>query len=295
MKYLLILVFGIVLSKMGLAQDSLRYRIIFIGESGAEPKLQQHAAGNIIRGKTSVIYLDENTYLRGKLQPGSNEEKEAQQALQSQYAQMRSKGAVVYLIPGTHTWNNQGDKGIEKIKRQQQFLEEQGDSLVKLFAGTSCPDPVAINLTDSSMIIVFNSEWWLFPYDYTNPEKECECKTRSEVLARLDELRYKNRHKLVLLTSHHPFQSYGIHDGRLTVKDHIFPLTSINKNLYVPLPGVGSVYSFFRSAFSSPNDTKHPLHKDMVKKVDDIFAGFPNLVHIAGHEQGLQLIKDKQI
>ena len=33
----------------------------------------------------------------------------------------------------------------------------------------------------------------------------------------------------------------------------------------------------------------------MVKKVDDIFNGFPNLVHIAGHEQGLQLIKDKQI
>jgi len=295
MKFFLNLLFIMILTNDGFAQDSILYRVIVIGENNAGEKFQQHAAGNVIGGKTSVIYLDENNYLQGKMKPGSTEETAAHQLLRSRYQQMRIRGATVYLIPGNHTWNKQGAEGIEKIKRQQQFLEKEGDSLVKFFAGGACPDPVAIDLTDSSMIIVFNSEWWLFPYNNPNPEKECECKTRSEVLARLDELRYKNRHKLVLLTSHHPFQSFGIHDGRLTLKDHLFPLTSINKNLYIPLPGAGSVYSFFRSAFSSPNDTRHPLHKDMVKKVDGIFNGFPNLVHIAGHEQGLQLIKDKQI
>ena len=219
MKYFLNLVFTIILTTAGFAQDSIRYRVMFIGRKRVQnEKIQQHAAGNVISGKTSVIYLDENNYLRGKMKPGSMEETAAQQLLRSQYQQMRAKGAMVYLIPGNHTWNKQGTEGIEKIKRQQQFLEKQGDSLVKFFAGTSCPDPVAINLTDSSMIIVFNSEWWLFPYNNTNPEKECECKTRSEVLARLDELRYKNRHKLILLTSHHPFQSFGIHDGTAYVK-----------------------------------------------------------------------------
>ena len=105
----------------------------------------------------------------------------------------------------------------------------------------------------------------------------------------------RTAHKLVLLASHHPFQSYGIRDGRLTLKDHLFPLTSYQQESLRSPARVGSVYSFFRSAFSSPNDTKHPLHKDMVKKVDDMFDGFPNLVHIAGHEQGLQLIRDRQI
>ncbi|MEP7371982.1 MAG: BamA/TamA family outer membrane protein [Chitinophagaceae bacterium] len=291
MKYLLSLFFIIGVMASGFGQDSIWYRLIFIGDNEAD----QYAPANIISGKTSVIYLDESNYLRGKLYPGGKEEKAAQQQLQAQYQQMRSKGAVVYFIPGNHTWNKTGSEEIERIKRQQKFLEGQGDSLVRFIAGGRCPDPIPINITDSSMIIVFNSEWWLFPYNNANPENECECKTRSEVLARLDELRYKNRHKLILLTSHHPFQSYGMHDGRLTLKDHLFPLTSINKNLYIPLPGIGSVYSFFRSAFSSPNDAKHPLHKDMVKKVDDIFNGFPNIVHIAGHEQGLQFIKDKQI
>ncbi|HLG41246.1 MAG TPA: BamA/TamA family outer membrane protein [Chitinophagaceae bacterium] len=33
----------------------------------------------------------------------------------------------------------------------------------------------------------------------------------------------------------------------------------------------------------------------MIKRIDKVFAGFPNLVHVAGHEHGLQLIKNNQL
>ena len=299
MKYFFSLVLSIVFAASVIGQDSLKYRVILIGNDGKQvdkiPNAVQHITGNIIGGKTTVFFLDESSYMRGKIQTGGTKEKTAQTKLQSQYRPMRAKGARVFFIPGNHTWNKAGSRGIEKLERQEQYILDKEDSLIRMITGTTCPDPIAIDLTDSSMIIIFNSEWWLFPSNNTVAENECECKSRSDVLARLDELRYKNKHKTVLLASHHPFQSFGIHDGRYTVKDHLFPLTSVNKVLYVPLPLIGTIYSFFRSAFSSPNDMKHPIHKDMVKNVDAMFDGFPNILHFASHEDGLQLIKDKQV
>ena len=32
----------------------------------------------------------------------------------------------------------------------------------------------------------------------------------------------------------------------------------------------------------------------MIRQVDAVFDSFPNLIHIAGHDHGLQFIKDKQ-
>ena len=111
----------------------------------------------------------------------------------------------------------------------------------------------------------------------------------------MQELLYKNRNKIIFLASHHPFQSYGTHGGYFSWKDHIFPLTAANENLYVPLPVVGSLYPLLRKTFTNPEDLNHPLYKNMIRQVDAVFDSFPNLIHIAGHEHGLQFIKDKQV
>ena len=99
---------------------------------------------------------------------------------------------------------------MEKFKWLEQYFTLQPDSLVKFIYGWNCPEPITAELGDKAIIIFFNSEWWLFPQNNTNPERECECKTKLDVLARLDEIRFRNRHKLILVASHHPFQSYGI-------------------------------------------------------------------------------------
>ncbi len=300
MKLLLnILAFTLGFFVTGLGQDSIRYRVIFIGDAGEMNATQQKAlldaADKIIPNKTTVMYLGDNIYPRGFGLTGSKEEQRSREILASQYKPMRAKGASVYFIPGNHDWDKMGPKGLAKIKRQWQFLEEQGDSLLKLIPANGCPDPVAIDLTDNLTIIAFDSEWWLYPFNKTNPDGDCDCATKGEVLARLDELRYKNRNKMILLASHHPFQSFGIHGGKYTWKDHIFPLASLNKNLYIPLPVIGSLYPLLRSFLANPEDLKHPLYKDMIKRVDGVFNNFPNLVHVAGHEHGLQFIKDEQI
>jgi hypothetical protein len=110
MKLFLNLIFSLILTTAGFAQDSILHRILLMGENEANEKIQQHAAGSVITGKTSVIYLDENIYLGAKMKTGSVEETAAHQAMQTQYHQMRARGAVVYLYQAIIRGTNKGPK-----------------------------------------------------------------------------------------------------------------------------------------------------------------------------------------
>lgn len=276
------------------AQDSLRYRLIFIGEPAEDipSDLWKHVTGNILRDKTTMVHLDANKYLLGKIKGGSKEERLAKNLLRTQYETARSKGASVYYITANDAWNKITLPGT---KEKGLSLQEAVDSLFRIRPGNNCPDPIEINLADQMTIVAFNSDWWLFPFTVSETGDDCECKTKSDVLDRLDELRYKNRDKHIIIVSRHPFQSYGVYGSKSTLKDHLFPLTSANRHLYIPLPGIGSIYRFFRSGFASPRNSKHPLYRDMVSGVEEVMSDFPNLVHVSGHEKGLQLTSDNYI
>ncbi|WP_231426127.1 BamA/TamA family outer membrane protein [Pedobacter sp. Leaf250] len=281
------------------AQSDVKYRVILFGDAGemntAQMQDLKNAAKQIIPKKTTVVYLGDNIYPTGMGLPGSLEEEDTKKILRSQFEPMRSMGANVYFIPGNHDWDKSGPKGLAKIKAQDDFLKAQGDPLLKLIPDNGCPDPVAIKLTDKLTIIAYDSEWWLFPYNKANAASECNCNTKDEVLVRMEELLEQNKDKVILLASHHPFQSYGPHGGYFNLRNHLFPLTSLNKNLYIPMPVLGSVYPFLRSTLLSPEDLNHPAYKDMIRSVNGVFGDYPNVTYVAGHEHGLQLIKGKQL
>ncbi|EOR96483.1 Surface antigen (D15) precursor [Arcticibacter svalbardensis MN12-7] len=283
--------------KSAAAQDSIVQRVIFIGDAGEINYEQEtvipYAANHILSGKTTVIYLGDNIYPRGIGLEGSPEQESTRQILRSQYEPMRAKGAPVYFVPGNHDWDRMAELGLAKIKAQWQFLDSQNDPLLKLVPANGCPDPVEIPISSNMVIIAYDSEWWLFTHDKTNAD--CNCDNEAEIIEQLDSLFYKNRDKVILLAGHHPFASYGTHGGYYNWKDHLFPLTAINKNLYIPLPVIGSLYPLLRSSiFLNPEDMHHPLYQHMIREVDHVFEGFPNLTYVAGHEHGLQLIKNPQ-
>ncbi len=277
--------------------DSIKQRVIFIGDAG-ELDDQQHrvitqAATYTLPGKTTVVYLGDNIYPVGMGLPGSREEEHTKDILRGQYEPMRSAGASVYFLPGNHDWDRMGKHGLEKIKAQWNFLEQQNDSLLHLLPLDGCPDPVEVNLSDHLVIIIFDSEWWLFPHEKANAEADCSCNSKSEVITRMEDLFYRNRYKTILLADHHPFRSYGHHGGHYSFKDNVFPLTAVYKNLYIPLPVVGSLYPLLRKFLANPEDADHPLYKDMIRRIDGVFDTFPNLVHVSGHDHGMQFIKKK--
>ncbi|KAA8483409.1 calcineurin-like phosphoesterase family protein [Arcticibacter tournemirensis] len=298
MKRYLLTIFLFTLTLNLIAQDSVLYRVILIGDAGEIDMQQKNvvsdAVAKILTSRTSVFFLGDNIYPRGMGLPGSAEEKTTQEILKSQYEPLRKAGAPVYFLPGNHDWDRMGPAGLAKIKQQSRFLEMQNDSLLRMIPREGCPDPVEIPLSDSLTVIAFDSEWWVYTYNKTNQDGDCDCSTKDEIIMRLEELFFKNRHKVILLASHHPFQTYGTHGGYFSLKDHLFPLTAASKNLYIPLPVIGSLYPFLRNTFTNPEDVKHPLYQDMIRRIDGVFDKYPNLIHVAGHEHGLQLIKGEQ-
>jgi hypothetical protein len=281
------------------AQDSIQHRLILIGDAGEITEWQKStielAARQVIPGKTTVIYLGDNIYPRGIGLPGSATEEGTKDILRSQYQPMRERGAPVYFIPGNHDWDRSGVNGLARIQYQGQFLREQNDSGLQQVPSGGCPDPVEISLTPFLTVIAIDSEWWLFGYNKTSPGGDCECKTKNDVVQKLEELRYKNRDRVIILASHHPFKSYGQHGGVFTWKDHLFPLRAIKKSYFIPLPVIGSLYPLLRRAFSDPEDVRHPLYRNLVSRVSGVFDGFPNIAYVGGHEHSLQLIKGERL
>ncbi|WDF56198.1 metallophosphoesterase [Mucilaginibacter sp. KACC 22063] len=295
MKKLLYLLLTI-LPGLAFSQGTITHRIIYIGDAG-ETDTQQggvisHAQDKILQGKTTVIYLGDNIYPTGIGLPGSKEEDHTKEILQSQFKPMRAKGAPVYFIPGNHDWDRMGPLGLAKMKRQWEYIDEQKDSLLKVVPKNGCPDPYEIKINDDFVVIAFDSEWWLYVYSKENPDADCDCKTEDEIIRRFRELLLKNHDKVIMLADHHPFWSYGHHGGYYNIADYFFPLTSVQKNLYIPFPGIGALYPLVRGTFSLAEDQAHPLYKTMISKIDNVFKEFPNLIHVSGHEHGLQFIKD---
>lgn len=278
------------------AQPKVVQRIIFIGDAGEinhqQTTVVPDAAAKVLPGITQAFYLGDNIYPKGMGLAGTEDAKRGANILRSQFLPFRKKGVPVYFIPGNHDWDRMGKKGLEKIKAQSDFITAQNDPQLKMIPANGCPDPVAIPLGKDAVVIAYDSEWWLFPHNKTNTI-DCECDTETEVLERLGALLWKNTDKVIFLASHHPFRSYGTHGGKYNWKDHLFPITALNKNAYIPLPVIGSLYPLLRkSIFLNAEDIAHPQYQQLIKQVETITEGFPNVIKVAGHEHGLQLIED---
>lgn len=236
-----------------IAQNHVQKRVILIGDAG-EINPKQHdalasAASHVIPGKSVVMFLGDNIYPRGMGLPGDADEELTQNIIRAQYTPMRAAGAPTYFIPGNHDWDRSGRKGLAKIKRQGEFLRAQNDPGLQLIPAGGCPGPVEVPLGDSLVVIVYDSEWWLFPYEKTGPADSCTCNSKEEIISKMQSVKDSHAGTFIILASHHPFRSYGTHGGKYSLKDHIFPLTAVKRWLYIPMPVIGSLYPALRTIF----------------------------------------------
>lgn len=281
-------------------QKQVSQRIILIGDAGEINNIQEtlipDAAKQHITGKTTVLFLGDNVYPRGLNPADSLEYKRGVNILKSQYKDFRTMGIPVYFLPGNHDWDKSGKNGYRNIVAMSDYFKTENDSGLKLVPQNGCPDPIDIPLGDDAVIIAYDSEWWLFPSKNNQDFSDCNCNEESEILEKLSDLLWKYRDRNIILASHHPFRTYGVHGGKYTWKDHLFPLTAANKKLMIPMPVIGSLYPLLRqTAFVNPEDIGHPAYKHLINSIENVVNDLPNIVFAAGHEHGMQLIKDKNL
>ena len=277
--------------------DTILQRIVLIGDAG-ELTNGRHPVVEAIRAhvkldkKTTVLFLGDNLYDTGLPDDQSSFYSAAKAVLDSQLSVADNTGARVLMIPGNHDWTNGGRGGYASVIREQLYVDLLGKPNVKFYPEDGCPGPVEVNLGNDVTVIIFDSQWWLHPFEKPGIESDCQCKTNDEVITQIEDIISRNSKKLVLLACHHPFKSNSVHGGYFPLKKHIFPFTDINKNLYIPLPVIGSIYPIARSVFGTPQDIPHPTYTNMINEVTAAVKAHPNLIFVAGHDHGLQLIED---
>ncbi|UFH54273.1 hypothetical protein [Spirosoma sp. KNUC1025] len=302
--YVIVLV---VLSKGLFAQsqsrDSVVHRLILIGDAGR----LYHGKNPVVDAvqsrydfndpRNTLLYLGDNVYPHG-LEDENHPDYDSLSAILRYQARPGlakpgvGKRSRVLFIPGNHDWGKGHPDGWEKIKRQGRFLDSLKAPNIRLLPADGCPGPEEIHLDSKLVLVVIDTQWWLHPYDKPGLDSDCACKNPDEIIARLADIAVRNKDKGIILATHHPFRSYGIHGGYYRFKQHIFPLTDINDKLYIPLPVIGSLYPLVRGVFGNIQDLPNPLYKAMAQALEKAMAVAPNVTFVSGHDHALQHIVD---
>lgn len=287
----------------------IEHTMFLIGDAGNSKEGKMAPALRLLKNKleqagdqSSVIFLGDNIY-PGGMPPKSNVEgrEDCETKLDLQLATLENfKGRPIF-IPGNHDWRYEGLKGV---KRQEKYIEkalnkgiEEEDDWENYFLpDDGCSGPVLVELTDNVVVIIIDSQWWMEDWD-TEPKINdgCEVKSRKVFQFMMEEALRKYRRKNVVVAMHHPLYSNGPHGGYYTVKQHLFPLTDLDENSYVPLPIIGSIAAFLRATIGTKSDLASHQYSAFIEAM--LFGAKKNgrFIFASGHEHNLQYIeKDNQ-
>lgn len=297
-------------SAQSVPADSIRHRLILIGDAG---RLRQgknpvvdavRARYDFSNSRTTLLYLGDNVYPHGLSDENSPDYDSLAAILNYQVRPglvrpgENTQPSQVLFIPGNHDWDKGGPDGWARIKQQGRWLDSLKMPSIRLLPAGGCPGPEEIHLSDKLVLVIIDTQWWLHPYDKprrstaAGSNSDCACQTEDELITRLTDIAYRNKGKGIVLATHHPFRSYGIHGGYYTLKQHIFPLTEFSPKLYVPLPVIGSLYPLIRGVFGNIQDLPNPTYKHMVRVMETAMSSAPNVVFVSGHDHALQHIVD---
>jgi hypothetical protein len=272
------------------AQDSVQSRIVLIGNAG---QLINAVKKNIpFNDKTTIIYLGNNLSKGGLPDDALPGYETIKATLDSQIQIAANSKAKVLFIPGNNEWALGGADGYDAVLRMQAVIDSAGNENIKMLPGEGCPGPVEVKVSDDVTLVIMDSQWWLHDEDKPGQESDCPYKTQFEVLLELDEILGDNSDKVVLLALHHTFRSSSAKAAYFRLKQHIFPLTDVRPNLYLPLPVLGSLYPVTKSVFSVKQDLRHPLYQSMIASIERVVKSYPYVIYVGGHDPSLQIIQD---
>ena len=281
-------------SKVENTEEALQYQLILLGGLAEAPLsdsplpafLQQELAK---AGKNSGVIILGNIEDARIYQDGFSKKT---------YSDLSAVGKIflpyngeIIFMPGYKDYGSGAKKGHillknQKIKIEEKFQEEN----IKLPCH-ECPGPKAIKLKKGIYVIAIDTQWWL---EKKKDSRGCSITNEEDFLIELKRLLEEHDDDQVIIAGYHGLKSAGPHGGYFPARYHFFPLTQLNKNLLLPLPGIGSFYPFYRSAIGNEQDQPNVRHAYMIERIKKIIDLYPNIIYAAGNEQSLQYFNDKK-
>lgn len=277
-------------------RSSIETSLYLIGDAGApkpgEPVLT--ALGSILDDhpeKSLVVFLGDNIYPRGLPPDGDPGRLEAELRLGAQLDVLAAHRVRGWFIPGNHDWARFSRGGWDAIRRQQAMIAARGLPDVAMVPVGGCPGPVVTDVGRARLVFL-DTQWWLqgTPKPVTAADG-CEEFSEDGVERALAAALSGAEGRQVVVMGHHPLSSGGEHGGFFDWKDHLFPLRQLKPWLWIPLPGVGSVYPMARNFGVTSQDIPGPRYQAMIRALTRAFRAAPPLVYAAGHDHALQVIE----
>jgi hypothetical protein len=238
-----------------------------------------------------LLILGDNIYPNGLPPEEHPRRQEAEDRLNAQLDVIKNFKGRSFMVPGNHDWADGRKDGLEWVLRMQDYVEKYLSNTTTFVPGGGCPGPVEVELNDEVTLILLNTQYYVHPWNKPGEESGCEQKSTEESMLALFDAIKRNSNKHVIVAGHHPLYSYGQHGGYYTFRQHLFPLTDVNRKLRIPIPVLGSIYPLYRILLGSRQELKHPTYRALRKDMETAFAQNENLVYVAGHEHSLQYIK----
>ncbi len=292
------LILAILLAQFSKAQvDTITQRIFLIGDGG-ELVNGKHPVIDWLKKnvdwndqRNTAIFLGDNIYPLGLPMKGAPTYTEAKKIIDYQLSPFLKKKSKAFVIMGNHDWANGKLEGWQQVRNQYDYIEGLGMDNIKAFPGEGCPGPTAVDLGNQVVVVFIDSQWFLYVHDKPGPSSSCNARSVEEFGTELRQIVADHPNQLMLVVTHHPMYSFGVHGGDYTWKEHLFPLTAVNPKLWIPLPVLGSIYPITRGVFGNLQDVKHPLYQTMVETIEREIKNHPNAMIASGHDHSLQLIK----
>jgi len=288
-------------SSSNIVQDSITHSLFLIGDAGepvsdgVEPTfriLTQQASQS--PKSSTIIFLGDNIYPRGLPEINDPLRKEMERRLEEQIKIGTESGAQTIFIPGNHDWEYQGKNGWKTIQREEEFIESKNLSHVTLLPKHGLPGPTVVEIGNNIRIIAIDTEWWLHSFNKPLYDHDSiESQTMKRFLDSLSFVLESGKDRNVIVVAHHPLETHGEHGGFFGWKDHIFPLRKIVPWLWVPLPGIGSLYPLSRVWGISDQDLSGSKNRKMRNAIDSVLSRFNVTAYASGHEHTLQVLSKK--
>ncbi len=238
-----------------------------------------------------LIFLGDNLYPKGLPNKEHADRAEMEEKLVAQLDLMKNFKGKSYMIPGNHDWAQGRNYGWQQALNMENFVREYLQREDAFLPAGACPGPVEVELNENAVLIIVNTQYFLHGWDKPKEDGACHNKSTAEALTDLRTVIERHKNKHIVFAGHHPVYTYGEHNGNFPLKDHIFPLAKLNKNLMIPLPIVGSIHPLFRKGIGNIQDNTHPKYKAIMKAMVDAMSQTEDVIYVSGHDHTLQFIQ----
>lgn len=288
------------------ADEEIAQRVVLIGDAG-EPEADDPVLAELSRvaaefdgARTTIVFLGDNIYPDGMPPEDHPLHELAKSRLKAQVDAAIINGAETVFIPGNHDY---GWEGEAALLRQADYVRTLSGGAAELLPRGNCPGPIVRDVGSRLRLVYLDSEWVVRQIGFhpcADGDPDAGVDPAQDVFDALDAALAGADGRLVVIASHHPLASYGIHGGFYPWQVHFFPLwnepdlrgTAVPYLL--PLPVLPSlVYVWPRQAgLYTTDDLAHRNYRSWIDAFDEVLRRHPDVevVVAGGHEHNLQIL-----